>query len=101
MQHGIRNFGPNGFSYRTGIGPLGAIFGGLIALGVVILIIIGIVALINAIVGGNRRAMSASPVQPAQQIQPSAAAPARTCPSCGKPMMEDWKNCPYDGTPLT
>jgi len=107
MQPGIRMFGPYGFERRVGINPLGAIFGGLVGLGIIILIIIGIVALVNAIVGGNRRAgyiqptQTMQPGQPAQPAQPNAAAPTRTCPSCGKPVMEDWKNCPYCGTPLT
>ncbi len=95
MGPGVRMMAPYGY-YRVGISPLRAIFGGLLGLGIFILIIIGIVALISAIVRGNRPVAYNQPVQPAQP-----AAPTRTCPSCGKPAQEDWKTCPYCGTSLT
>jgi hypothetical protein len=101
MHPGIRMFGPYGFSYRMGVSPLRAIFGGLLGLGLIILIIVGIVALVNAIVRSNRRSTYVQPAQPVAPAQPAAAMPSRTCPNCGKPAMEDWKNCPYCGTLLT
>ncbi len=91
MRPGYRMMGP--YVYTTTMHPLGAIFGGLIGLGIFILIIVGIVALVNAAFRGNRPYQSPPPAQP--------AAPARTCPNCGKPAMEDWKTCPYCGNPLT
>ena len=73
--------------------PLRSIFGGLLGLGVFILVIVGIVALVNALVRSNR---------PAQPNPPAPlAAPARTCSNCGRPAQEDWKTCPYCGNPLT
>ncbi len=87
MMEPYRNFGFGGFS------PLRAIFGGLFSLGIFILVVVGIVALINALVRSNRPMTSTQPTQP--------AAPARTCPNCGKPSQEDWKTCPYCGNPLT
>jgi hypothetical protein len=100
MGPGVRMVAPYGFS-RFGFSPLRAIFGGLLGLGIVVLIIIGIVALVNLILGGNRRATYAPPAQPVQPVQPAVATPTRTCPNCGKPAMDDWKTCPYCGTPLT
>ncbi len=100
MGPGIRMMAPFG-AYRFGFSPLRTIFGGLIGLGIFILVIVGIVALVNALVGSNRRAMYAPPAQPVQPSQPAAAAPTRNCPNCGKPAMEEWKTCPYCGTPLT
>ncbi len=93
MHPGIRMMQPYGYTYRVGISPLRAIFGGLLGLGIFILIIIGIVALISALVRGNRTVVYNQPA-------PSAA-PAKPCPNCGKPTQEDWKTCPYCGTPLT
>ncbi len=93
MRPGIRMMAPySNFGYS----PLRAIFGGLIGLGIILLIIIGIVALVSALVRGNRPVVYNQPVQPAQP-----AAPARACQNCGKPIQEDWKTCPYCGTPIT
>jgi len=90
MRPGLRMMEPMRFYYFS---PLRSIFGGLLGLGVFILVIVGIVALVNALVRGNR---PAQPNPPAQM-----AAPARTCSNCGKPAQEDWKTCPYCGNPLT
>ncbi len=96
MRPGIRMMQPYGYSYHMGISPVRAIFGGLLGLGIFILIIIGIVALISALVRGNRSVVYNQPAQPA-----ASAAPVKPCPNCGKLTQEDWKNCPYCGTPLT
>ncbi len=96
MHSGVRMMGPYAFTYGTRISPLRAIFGGLLGLGVFILVIIGIVALVTALVRGNRPVAYNQPLPPAQP-----AAPARPCPNCGKSTQEDWKTCPYCGTPLT
>jgi len=93
MMEPYRSFGFGGFS------PLRAIFGGLLGLGIFILVIVGIVALVNALVRGNRPAAYSQPAQPVASVQPAAA--AHNCPNCGKPAQEDWKTCPYCGTPLT
>jgi hypothetical protein len=94
MRPGFRMMTP----YRVygGFSPLRAIFGGLFGLGIFILVIVGIVALVNALVRGNRSGTYTQPTQPAQP-----AATTRPCPNCGKPAQEDWKTCPYCGTPLT
>lgn len=90
MQPGIRMMEP--YRYYS-FSPIRTIFGGLLGLGVLVLIIVGIVALISAIVRGNRPMQTTTPAQ--------TSAPARTCPNCGKPAQEDWKTCPYCGNPLT
>lgn len=79
--------------YSVPFRGLGALFGGLLGLGVFVLVIVGIVALINALFRNNR------PAQMASQTQ--TPAPLRTCSNCGKPAQEDWKTCPYCGNPLT
>ncbi len=112
MRPGFRMMQPYGF--RSGfINPVGSIFGGLLGLGLLVLIIVGIVALVNAIIRPNRPAQVSSTAQqptsvPAQaamteQQTPSTQAPAttRTCAHCGKPAQDDWKTCPYCGSPLT
>ncbi|MBM3179593.1 MAG: zinc ribbon domain-containing protein [Chloroflexi bacterium] len=33
-------------------------------------------------------------------IKPNLPAPTRSCPNCGKPVQNDWKNCPHCGTAL-
>jgi hypothetical protein len=90
MRPGFRMMEP--LRYHS-FSPFRAIFGGLLGLGVVVLVIVGIIALVNAIVRGNRNIPSNTPAQ--------MAAPVRTCSNCGKPAQEDWKTCPYCGNPLT
>lgn len=90
MRPGIRVMEPLRYHYFS---PVRAIFGGLLGLGVIGLVIIGIVALVNAIMHSNGKTQATPPVQ--------MAAPARTCSNCGKPAQEDWKTCPYCGNPLT
>jgi hypothetical protein len=89
MRPGFRMMEPMRYSFR----PVRMIFGGLLGLGVFVLVIVGIVALVSALVKSNRPAQT----QPPAQI----ATPVRTCSNCGKPAQEDWKTCPYCGNPLT
>jgi zinc-ribbon domain len=90
MRPGFRMMEPMRY---YGFSPLRAIFGGLLGLGVFVLVIVGIVALVNALVRGNRPVQTTPPAQ--------MAAPTRTCSNCGKPAQDDWKTCPYCGNPLT
>ncbi len=84
---------------RFGFNPTRMIFGGLIGLGVFVLVIVGIVALVTAIMRSNRPAQMTPPVQSTAPTQ--MAVPSRTCSNCGKPAQDDWKTCPYCGNPLT
>src|SRR3990172_3779129 len=70
-----------------GVGPLGWIgmfFMWLIPIGFLVLTVLGIAWLVKALGGGN-----------------NPDAPAHTCPSCGRGVQADWKNCPYCGASLT
>lgn len=89
MRPGFRMMEPMRF-YSN---PMRSIFGGLLGLGVLVLVIVGIVALVNALVRGNRPMQTTPPAQ--------MTAPTRTCSNCGKPAQEDWKTCPYCGNTLT
>jgi zinc-ribbon domain len=78
---------------RMDYNPLRWIFGSLLCLGVFLLVVLGIIAVVAAIVRGNR------PVQsnlPAAQVDTHV----RTCTNCGRLAQEDWKTCPYCGNPL-
>ena len=79
--------------------PFRTIFGGIFGLGIFVLVIVGIVALVNAIMRGNRPAQMTPPTQ--MDTPAPMAAPTRTCSNCGKPAEDDWKTCPYCGNPLT
>ncbi len=104
MRQGFRTMQPFGFRYNY-ISPVRSIFGGLLGFGLLVLIIVGIVALVYAIVRGNRPAQVTSNAQ--QSSIPPTTTPTqgpmttRTCANCGKPAQEDWKTCPYCGSPLT
>ncbi len=103
MRPGIRMMQPYGFRYN-GISPVGSIFGGLLGLGLLVLVIVGIVALVNVIIRGNRPAqVTSNAQQPIPPTTSAAQAPVspRICANCGKPAQEDWKTCPYCGSPLT
>ena len=93
VRQGIQPFQHFQYNYSVPFRGLGVIFGGLLGLGFFVLVIVGIVALINALFRGNR------PAQMTSQTQ--TPAPSRTCSNCGKPAQEDWKTCPYCGNPLT
>lgn len=77
---GVGNWGFSPFGW-FGMG-LGMIFMWLIPIGVIALIVYGVVAL-------TRNAGNATP--------PTSLAP---CPSCGKGIQADWRNCPHCGTVL-
>jgi len=78
--------------HRLGMGvrgfmPFGAVFallGGLIPLALLVLLVYGAYRL------GTKRSN-------AGVAAPAAPAPARTCVQCGRPLQDDWKNCPYCG----
>ena len=87
---GLRMMEPMRFYYFS---PIRSIFGGLLGLGIIVLVIVGIVALVNALVQSSTTRQATPPAQ--------MTAPSRTCSNCGKPAQEDWKTCPYCGNPLT
>ena len=99
---GIRMMEPRGFYFHEG--PL--LFGGLLCLGVLLLVIVGIVALVNALANRNKPSQITPPAQvvtPSGQgvaLSEEGTAPSHTCSNCGKPTQSDWKTCPYCGNPL-
>jgi hypothetical protein len=84
---------------RVGFNPVRWIFGAILGFGVFLLVILGIIALIASLVRGNRPYPPTTPTTTA--TPPPAATATKTCPNCGRIVQEDWKNCPYCGTPLT
>jgi hypothetical protein len=70
------SFGPYGW--------IGMLFMWLIPIGLFALTILGVVWLARAVGGGG------NPV-----------VPGRSCPTCGRSVQTDWRNCPYCGTGLT
>jgi len=96
----IRMMAPS-YYHNTG----GFLFAGLLCLGVILLVIVGIVALVYALVNRNKNAQVTAPVQitpPVETTSPPVqmTAPTRSCSNCGKPSQEEWKTCPYCGNPL-
>jgi hypothetical protein len=95
MRPGLRMMEP--YYYHS---PVRSVFGGLLCLGVILLVIVGIVALINALVNKNRPAETKTATQ--ISTQPSEISePSRNCGNCGKPAQQDWNTCPYCGNPLS
>ena len=98
----VRMMGPRGYFFHGGL----PIFAGLLCLGILLLVIVGIVALVSALVNRNKPSQIApsAPVAtlPVQETVPAGEATAaeHTCSNCGKPAQADWKTCPYCGNPL-
>ena len=64
-------------------GWIGMIFMWLIPLGFIVLTVLGVVWLVRAVGGGA-----------------TLGSPARACPSCGRVVQADWRNCPHCGAAL-
>ena len=83
--YGGRGMMGPGMMGRGGFGPFGSgmFFMWLIPLGFIVLTVLGIVWLVKTIGSGNNPVVS-----------------TQACPSCGRSVQADWKNCPYCGTSL-
>jgi zinc-ribbon domain len=64
-------------------GWVGMIFMWLIPLGLIVLVALGVVWLVRAVGSGKQSAL-----------------PGQACPSCGRTVQTDWRNCPHCGTQL-
>ena len=64
-------------------GWVGMIFMWLVPLGFILLVALGVVWLVRAVGSGNQSALA-----------------GQTCPSCGRTVQADWRNCPHCGTQL-
>ena len=65
-------------------GWIGMLFMWLIPVGLLVLTVLGITWLVRSVGSGN-----------------NPPAPAKTCPSCGRGVQADWRNCPHCGAALT
>jgi hypothetical protein len=83
--------------------PLQMIFGCFIALGLLVLLVLGVIYLF----GGRRRLQQ--PAVPPAGVTPLVATPPApapvqnteyVCPHCAKPVQKDWRHCPNCGGPL-
>jgi hypothetical protein len=88
---GMRGYGMRGYGMHGGFGmmgwmPFGGIFSGLFFLAILALVVLGILWLV-------RRTKA-----PAPATQPAVV--LHSCQNCGKPVQDDWKNCPYCGKKL-
>ena len=83
----IRVHIPVGGMMGFGFSPFG-IFRWIIPLAVIGLAVYGVIALIR------RRPAATVPAETAPVVS------SRSCGSCGKPAMDEWKNCPYCGNSL-
>jgi len=91
MPYGMRGYGMHGFG-MMGFMPFGGIFSGLFCLAFVVLVVLGIVWLVRRLSAPNPAVIApAAPVAPVM---------THSCQNCGKPVQDDWKNCPYCGKKL-
>jgi hypothetical protein len=74
--------------------PLWTLGIGLLCLGGLALIVLGIIALVQVI-----RRPTPQPAAVAPAGEPATAA-THPCPSCERPVQDDWAHCPYCGTDL-
>lgn len=65
-------------------GWIGMIFMWLIPLSLLVLVVLGIVWLVRAVGSGG-----------------NSASQERSCPTCGRGVQVDWRNCPHCGETLT
>jgi len=80
-----------------GGGLMGGLFGLIFSL-LALLIPIGLLGLL--IVGGVWLVRNVGRATAGAKKAVVMPAPAKTCPSCGRPTEPDWQNCPYCGEEL-
>jgi hypothetical protein len=83
-EFGLHMRGPGMMSY--GFMPLGGFIGGLFSLGFLALVVLGIIWLVKRLTSAQ---VAVSAAMPAAIVNP--------CKKCGRPIQDDWKNCPYCG----
>lgn len=72
---------------RYGLNHLGGFIGRLFSLGFLAIVVLGIIWLVKSLSTPKHVAESA----------PMPAAVTNPCKKCGRPLQDDWKNCPYCG----
>lgn len=73
-----------------GLMPFGGFFRGLVSLGFLALVVLGIIWLVRS--QRTPKPVEVSAAMPAAVVNP--------CKKCGRPIQDDWKNCPYCGNKL-
>lgn len=89
---GYRSWGMMGPGMHGGwgfgsFGWFGMIFMWLIPVSFLVLVVLGIIALVQALSASTNQDASAQATQ--------------ACPSCGKSVQADWHNCPYCGAAVS
>lgn len=90
------------------LGPIGMLAPALLCLGVIVLIIVGVVALV---LNQQKKGAQPSPVAPTStaaavpappsvEVNPPSAEVQKTCSTCNHSLSQEWKVCPYCGTPV-
>lgn len=79
----MRGFG----MMRFGLMPFGGLIGGLFSLGFLVLVVLGTIWLVRSL--RTPKPVEASAAMPDAVVNP--------CKKCGRPIQDDWKNCPYCG----
>lgn len=79
----MRGFGMMGF----GLLPFCGFIRGLFSLGFLVLVVLGIIWLVGSL--RTPKPVEASAAMPVAVVNP--------CKKCGRPIQDDWKNCPYCG----
>lgn len=80
--------------------PFGGFFFWLICLGGLALLVFGIIALVASLSSPKKAVESVSATVPPAPIEAAPLRPAHLCPSCARPVQEDWSHCPYCGSAL-
>ncbi len=99
MPFGNGNWGGRGM-YMGGFGmmgfgrmmPFGGLFGGLVALGILVLIVLAIIWLVRSLRKPAAPTAAVVPVVPAVAVHP--------CQKCGGSVQEGWQFCPHCGEKL-
>jgi len=93
-ERGLEMMPYGGFGHMRGPGmmghgwmPFGGFFGGLFSLGFLALVVLGIIWLVRSL--RTPKPKEASAEVPAAIVNP--------CKNCGRPLQDDWKNCPHCG----
>jgi hypothetical protein len=86
-----------------GVMPLGGFSGILLCLGFLLVLGMSAAALVISLTRGRQQPAAAAasetaPTPLAEVAAPEAASPA--CPSCQRPVHDDWSHCPYCGASL-
>ena len=83
--------------------PLPMIFGCFIALGFLVLLVLGVIYLAGGLRRPQQPAVPPAAVAPLVATPPAPAPVQNTvyvCPHCAQPVQKDWKHCPNCGGPL-